>query len=101
MKRRWFQIHLSTAVVLMLTAGVLLWANLRSRFQDLGLPKNFKVSGWPSVAFVHGDAFVSIHKLHSPSRKSWPPKWKFGWKVDGVVMNFLNAVTVLLVVSIL
>ena len=28
-KRRWFQIHLSTAVVLMITAGALLWANVR------------------------------------------------------------------------
>ena len=30
-KRRWFQIHLSTAVVLMITAGVLMWANLREQ----------------------------------------------------------------------
>src|SRR5690349_8032236 len=27
--RRWFQIHLSTAVLLMLTASLLLWLNLR------------------------------------------------------------------------
>jgi hypothetical protein len=28
MKRRWFQIHLSTAVVLMFVAGAMIWVNL-------------------------------------------------------------------------
>jgi len=30
MTRKWFQIHLSTAVVLMFVAGLLLWANIDS-----------------------------------------------------------------------
>lgn len=30
MRRRWFQIHLSTAVVLMVCAGGLLWLNFRA-----------------------------------------------------------------------
>jgi len=35
-KRRWFQIHLSTAVVLMFVAGGMLWSNLREREDDWG-----------------------------------------------------------------
>lgn len=38
MKRRWFQIHLSTAMVLMLCAGGLLWLNVRT---------NGWLRGWP------------------------------------------------------
>lgn len=30
-KRAWFQLHLSTCVVLMLAAGVLVWANVRQK----------------------------------------------------------------------
>jgi len=34
-QRRFFQIHLSTAVVLMLVAGVLVWANVRERKESV------------------------------------------------------------------
>jgi hypothetical protein len=30
MKRRWFQIHLSTAIMLMFVAGALMWQNFRT-----------------------------------------------------------------------
>ena len=50
-KRAWFQIHLSTAVVVMFVAGCLIWANTKERIEsenDLLLGKReFEVYGWP------------------------------------------------------
>ena len=49
-KRSWFQVHLSTAVVLMITAGVLMLANLRPPKivdYDQFLTLSFYSSGWP------------------------------------------------------
>ena len=48
-KRPWFQIHLSTAVVLMVVAGVLVWANVR---KPVVLIRNSRIieldrMGWP------------------------------------------------------
>lgn len=51
--RPWFQIHLSTAVVLMIVSGGLLWANLRRQpvpiFQDVSY---FYEQGWPCVVHI-------------------------------------------------
>ena len=57
MKRRWFQIHLSTAIVLMFVAGGLVWLNVRQH------TVNFSVIeyGWPMAAY--GDSATEvIHK---------------------------------------
>jgi hypothetical protein len=41
-KRAWFQIHLSTAVVLMISAAMVLWLNLRN-----SSPVSREQYGWP------------------------------------------------------
>ena len=41
-KRHWFQIHLSTAVVLMITAGGGMWANFHEYMGNY-----YPVHGWP------------------------------------------------------
>jgi hypothetical protein len=51
-KRRWFQFHLSTAIVLMFVASALLWLNLR---QSIGYEDRsyvVRLRGWP-VAFIY------------------------------------------------
>jgi len=50
LKRRWFQIHLSTAVVLMITAGVLVWMNLRVSFNGHMSEIDINSHGWPCEA---------------------------------------------------
>ncbi|HYG74293.1 MAG TPA: hypothetical protein VEK08_04735 [Planctomycetota bacterium] len=45
-KRRWFQIHLSTAVVMMFVAGALCWANFGSVYQQ---PTGY---GFPMMHYV-------------------------------------------------
>src|SRR5438046_2889803 len=66
MARRWFQFHLSTAIVVQILAAVLIWANLRAypvqiffmgvwydehghRNQDYAM---FQAHGWPLTAYV-------------------------------------------------
>ena len=48
-KRRWFQIHLSTAIVLMFVAGGLLGANLNktTKYYDDGVHPGWRQYGWP------------------------------------------------------
>ena len=68
LSRKHFQIHLSTAIVMMFVAGVLIWANVRVRNAN-----------WQSQAFryarveivVHGwpwDAYIKFVQLKSENR---------------------------------
>lgn len=66
-KRPWFQLHLSTCVVLMVVAGVLVWANTLDRYHGQavtwGLLDNDDVLaqpeyyGWPKTAVVRNIFF--------------------------------------------
>lgn len=52
-KRAWFQLHLSTAIVLMLAAGVLVWANVRNgEYEYFSLSGHYGEIryGWPMPA---------------------------------------------------
>lgn len=58
-KRAWFQIHLSTAMVMMIIAGGLLWLNIHPRYGQPNMapdsvqywgtnhPGNYDAYGWP------------------------------------------------------
>ena len=54
-KRRWFQIHLSTAIVMMFVAGTMMWINFRLAGSYVRTEGNINwlesTSGWP-VAIV-------------------------------------------------
>jgi hypothetical protein len=63
-KRRWFQIHLSTAVVLMFVAGGLLMFNLRPSLREHVLDATVKLD--------HGG-------YHGGSLKSDVTTWEWGW----------------------
>lgn len=57
-KRPWFQIHLSTAVVLMFVAGGLIWANITPQHGCLEL--------------LYGDVEnVVIHRWHTDYQATW------------------------------
>ncbi|HEY3323504.1 MAG TPA: hypothetical protein VGP72_23830 [Planctomycetota bacterium] len=60
-KRRWFQFHLSTAIVLMVVSGALLWLNMPDREYDFSLSTRtgFKEAGWPFAA-----VFRETHQAH-------------------------------------
>jgi len=76
--RRRFQIHLSTAIVLMFVAGGLMWANVRYVMQDVPMgiidPQepnsnlagsgptscNVRVYGWPALAIMYSPTTKDI-----------------------------------------
>jgi hypothetical protein len=54
MKRRWFQVHLSTAVVVMFVSAQMLWLNLTPKIQarlEPGQMAAYDLYGWPLIAF--------------------------------------------------
>jgi len=72
-RRGRFQVHLSTAVVMMFVAGVLVWINTMERTHDFGeFPWNWHVSdyGWPAPA-LH-----SKHLIREGTSKLISPKYE-------------------------
>jgi hypothetical protein len=49
-KRRWFQLHLSTAVIVMFAAGLLLFLNCRKEMYGGG----YYTQGWPGTFYYSG-----------------------------------------------
>jgi hypothetical protein len=67
-KRPWFQFHLSTAIVLMFVAAILLWANLRPTIRSIaivsGLPNVEEHSrGWPVRFWTTVLVFSGTHRV--------------------------------------
>lgn len=50
--RRWYQFHLSTALVLMFTASLFLWLNTR-QYEDTKRHLQLFARGWPYAWYVH------------------------------------------------
>ncbi|MCY3018537.1 MAG: hypothetical protein NTW87_05840 [Planctomycetota bacterium] len=65
-KRPFFQFHLSTAVVLMFVAGVLLWANLQTPL------KSFVMLGRGSPPFQNLSPVVSVHHGTTTNAQGFP-----------------------------
>jgi hypothetical protein len=94
MKRKWFQIHLSTAIIMMLASSVLLWVNLLPREQFLDFipipPKQgmtFSITserisyGWPQRCFDY-----------------YTPEYQF-WSSRNLCIDCGTAIGVVLVVA--
>ena len=58
--RKRFQIHLSTAIVLMFVAGALIWANVQ-RWRPMSRPPRCRFYGWP--CFVVDEYFLEVNYL--------------------------------------
>jgi hypothetical protein len=78
--RAWFQIHLSTAIVLMFVAGGLVWANIRQRITEVTFLVSVIDRGWPYVWAkdedsrdyfdLHAEKFqISLREKGVPERK--------------------------------
>ncbi|MCK6473535.1 MAG: hypothetical protein L6R28_17560 [Planctomycetes bacterium] len=88
-KRAWFQLHLSTCIVLMVVVGCLVWANLqtypaslmvRNDGQRVGFLRNESSweqgIGWPGC-------FYLLPMKQSDLQSSDQPQGDSGWKVPG------------------
>ena len=101
--RRWFQIHLSTAIVLMFVAGALMWANFRemppeTERQHYASEEAYDSAvfdrvfsnlywGWPCVVYEQYVPYGMVRWKDDPL----PYKWN--WK--GVAINALTALAIL------
>lgn len=73
LKRRWFRFHLSTAILLMMTAGGILWINLpcvKSTSELAAGKYEILNAGWPVVYFESG--YFRNEKMLFEPRMSWP-----------------------------
>jgi hypothetical protein len=86
--RRYWQIHLSTALVLMFVAGGLLFVNLKPRY-DVGVRgRLFEASyGWPATFLERSDWSASI---------GFPRKLQQRWHADAFIPNAIWALIILI-----
>jgi hypothetical protein len=80
MKRPWFRIHLSTAIVLMFFAGGLIWANLITQYAPSNVIPYFTQAfdaerGWP-VAYYRENIHVFVNRTIDEMVEKSPEKYK-------------------------
>jgi hypothetical protein len=95
MTRKWFQIHLSTAVVLMFVAGCLMWVNFHSSDavskSDFGIHWTEIRSGWPAVVASRSEDWYQ--GMSKDYERRIPPK------LDNFVAILINIVSAMLICS--
>jgi hypothetical protein len=90
--RRLWQIHLSTAIVMMFVSGAFIWANVRHS-STTGVDGMFiPLHGWPLV--VHYDLLV----LDSEEAALQPEDWDGYWNRRNMILN--SAIGVLLLTTV-
>ena len=93
-KRKWFQFHLSTAIVGMFATGCFLWANFSGRLVRYdNNPELISqcVYGWPYIAYVTDEL------MPNPTSNYWP-KTFFR---EGMYLNSIVGFIILFVVTML
>jgi hypothetical protein len=107
-RRAWFQIHLSTAVVMMIVATALLWLNTRTITIEPEKPNTFESDleafrnffqkapkhGWPFVAY---EVPVGV-KYDGNAMRPMPTDKNVIWYGKGIAAN-LAIVLLLLIIS--
>src|SRR5262245_60601360 len=98
--RKRFQIHLSTAVVMMIAAGGLMWVNVRERSCVTGyyfdssafsIPYTHYSRGWPGIIVGHRDELTyesddgKIRTIHALKE----------FKIQGLLLNLMIACLIL------
>lgn len=98
-KRAWFQLHLSTCVVLMVVAGVLVWANCI--YRDLGIFEKYEQAGKEveSRIMSYGWPFPLRQRIE-PDPDRMMGFVKETWHVGSFMMNALVALAILALIAI-
>jgi len=88
--RRWFQVHLSTAIVLMFVAGILIWLNIYANDSEISGTEQgyvvFSSHGWPMKCLVVGQ---------------YPEIWFYRWSWKYVVLNSIFALAILCLTALI
>ena len=86
-RRAWFQLHLSTCVVLMIVAGALVWVNVVARYGQFPIDRPYSgaeiylVYGWPVVAAATFE-YVRLGGVNYPANFI-PPNYELEWRAYG------------------
>jgi hypothetical protein len=78
LKRRWFQIHLSTAIVMMFVAGVILFLNL-TRHDGKFVSSGDHYWGWPYYVYVRVRRFLVMQS----------PDFETSVRLDALILNLI------------
>ena len=113
-KRPWFRFHLSTLIVLTVTAGALMWVNFRLQHGDLplrfgrayppfapwrmGMVPNAKWYGWPCVGIVTQPELEL--GTYSGLNFMEPPLGHELHGFSGIMINILTALAILTAVAV-
>jgi hypothetical protein len=90
-KRHWFQIHLSTAIVLMFAAGGLLWANCIK--VEVNVPSDIPIYG----AIAYGwPCWVFLKRRGKLAGVNMDGEWWFG---SGILANVAVVAAILFVLA--
>jgi len=78
-RRKRFQVHLSTAIVLMFVAGMLIWGNvarsLEDGYGDMGLFWSHYTYGWPIVSLSETEVFSETRGTIKQNWTSYSPNY--------------------------
>ncbi len=96
-QRLFLQIHLSTFLLLILAAAILLWVNLLPRKPVSSQPGKTNISlalheigvrnyGWPFHAYTH---------FEKPLKTDDPETFKPHWEIKGLLLNVTIAIFIL------
>lgn len=88
--RRWYQIHLSTAILLMIVASLLLGANMKVSIDMVGVGGDGGMQ-WRSVECYGWPFNIVVEEHYSKARV---------YSITGLVLNLLVALTVLIFIGI-
>lgn len=95
-KRRLFQVHLSTAIILMFAAGGIYWFEFYATTQRIGVLRIQK--GWPISFWDAGEESYSVDDGHRTSYRVRPLQGS-GWQLNGVVIDLFCMVMFLTVIT--
>ncbi len=101
--RRWFQLSLTTCIVLMVVAGVLVWANVQVRETgSIGVTQEGRPHTHPvfspkglGIQYVQGWPLTLRDKIIVPPYISWVHESPPAWHTASIFLNILIALTLL------
>ena len=95
-RRRWFQLSLTTCIVMMVVAGGLVWANIRRDEVRSGLIK----AGWPFLYFV-GSKYIAFDSRSSPEEIARKRNAASDWRPRYAYLNALISASLLAAIACL
>ncbi len=100
-KRRFWQIHLSTVMVLTVVAGLLLYLNLRPASDKY--ERHYSVYGWPNSVVAYNNLSHVWYFVKGTPQRTYDTDWSTWGEAEGVSIraaaNTIAALAILLLTA--